>query len=83
MITDDPGPDELVHSSAATAVALTDLLGAIQEFGTASVELIAWEFCTTVEALEPTWQDAIDRDLIESTGLCCQTGETMYGLRDR
>lgn len=73
-------PEGRVHIPDRTGASLDDVISTIREFETASVELIAWEYYTTVEALELTWREAIDRRLITPAGLCWQTGERLYAI---
>ncbi len=60
-------------------VALKDVLETIDEFGSASLGLIAWEFEVREDTLKRTWQAMIETDLIRPTEID-PDGETMYEL---
>jgi hypothetical protein len=59
---------------------LSEILDTIREFGTASLELVAWELSLPERALTSAWDQALGEQLIESAGLHPQTGEQMYRL---
>jgi hypothetical protein len=59
-------------------VGLDDVLETVQEFGAASLELVAWEFCLAADALEGVWRQAVQRGLISPVGRCPSTGELMF-----
>jgi hypothetical protein len=52
----------------------------MHEFGTASLELIAWELSLPEAALLPAWRQALARRLIEEAGINPQTGEQVCRL---
>ncbi len=74
------------HPSAAPLsdvpgrVPVSEVLGAIAEFGLASVGLVAWELCLPEEAVTPTFGEALSGGLIEPVGRCPCTRERMYRL---
>jgi len=59
---------------------LPELLETISEFGSASLELVAWELSLPENALWPAWRQAIGEHLIEPAGVCDQTDEQPYRL---
>ena len=59
---------------------LRSLLETVDEFGSASRELVAWEYGLDQEAIEPVWRAALDDGLIRFIGQDAQTGEAMYTL---
>jgi len=59
---------------------LPEILDTIHEFGTASLELVAWELSLSEAVLQPAWYQAVERRLIESAGLNPGTDEQMYRL---
>jgi hypothetical protein len=48
-------------------VAVKDVLRVIDEFGEASIGLIAWELITDAAAVHRAWEDALERGLIVLT----------------
>jgi hypothetical protein len=57
-----------------------DVLEAIEQFGLASIGLVAWEMFLTEEELVPAWRQAKTMGLIERVGRCPYTREPMYRL---
>ncbi len=57
-----------------------DVLEAIEQFGLASIGLVAWELFLTEEELVPAWRAAKATGLIERVGRCPYTREPMYRL---
>jgi hypothetical protein len=49
-------------------------------FDEASIELVAWEFSLPVAAVSRAWRAAVTEQLIEPTGACPMTGETVWAL---
>jgi hypothetical protein len=62
---------------------LVDILETIAEFRSASLELLAWEFDVAPPVCKRKWREAIETGLLQSSGVCPQTGEAMYGLTRR
>jgi hypothetical protein len=60
-----------------------DVLEAIEQFGLASIGLVAWEMFLTEEELVPAWRQAKTMGLIERVGRCPYTREPMYRLSTR
>jgi hypothetical protein len=56
------------------------LLAAVEEFGSASLGLLAWEFMLPEDAVEPTWQLALEERLLRPAAHDPPTGEPMYTL---
>ena len=57
-----------------------DALEAIDQFGLASIGLVAWELSLAEEDLVPAWRDAAILGLVERVGRCPYTREPMYRL---
>jgi hypothetical protein len=57
---------------------LEEILGTIDEFGSASLELVAWELSLDEREIEPAWEQALQSGLIERTHTCPATNEDMY-----
>ncbi len=57
-----------------------DVLEAIDQFGLASIGLVAWELFLSEEELVPAWRGATILGLIERVGRCPYTREPMYRL---
>ena len=57
-----------------------DVLEAIDQFGLASIGLVAWELFLSEEELVPAWRGASILGLIERVGRCPYTREPMYRL---
>ena len=57
-----------------------DVLEAIDQFGLASIGLVAWELSLAEEDLVPAWRDAAILGLVERVGRCPYTREPMYRL---
>ncbi|MDQ6607657.1 MAG: hypothetical protein M3Z06_14065 [Actinomycetota bacterium] len=47
---------------------LEDVLEAVDDFGSASFGLIAWELLTSEETLAPVWRQAIEQRMLRATG---------------
>ncbi len=47
---------------------LEDVLEAVDDFGSASFGLIAWELLTNEERLAPIWRQAIQQRMLRATG---------------
>ncbi len=47
---------------------LEDVLEAVDDFGSASFGLIAWELLTNEETLAPIWRQAIEQRMLRATG---------------
>jgi hypothetical protein len=58
---------------------LIDMLETVEEFGSASLELIAWEFDVAFDTLRPLWRHAVDEHLIQPAGEN-EVGERNYRL---
>jgi hypothetical protein len=76
------GPDQ---SGTGTAnkplrVDLEAVVETIEEFGSASIELVAWELSLPTESVDGVWERAVERHLIEKVGDCPATGESMFAL---
>jgi hypothetical protein len=69
-----------VHTEAAAPVTMRDVLEQIEEFGSASEELIAWEFGVSVAEVSAHWRAAIDQGMIVDVGECSVSGERMFAL---
>ncbi len=72
--------DSPVPGPPASPPWLDDVLEAIEQFGVASIGLVAWEFFVTEEELVPAWRDATILGLVERVGRCPYTREPMYRL---
>ena len=57
-----------------------DVLEAIDQFGLASIGLVAWELSLAEEEVVPAWRDAAILGLVERVGRCPYTREPMYRL---
>jgi len=62
------------------AVTLEDVLETVGEFGSASLNLVAWEFSISESELMGVWDLAVGAGLLRSVGLSKSTGEQMYAL---
>jgi hypothetical protein len=60
------------------AVSLEDVLQTVEEFGSASLDLIAWEFSVPVADLSELWDQAVGAGLLRPVGICEGAGEQMY-----
>jgi hypothetical protein len=58
----------------------SDVLEAIEQFGLASIGLVAWELFLGEEELVPAWREAKAMGVIERVGRCPYTREPMYRL---
>jgi hypothetical protein len=47
---------------------LEDVLEAVDDFGTASFGLIAWELLSSEELVAPIWRLALDQHMLRATG---------------
>jgi hypothetical protein len=47
---------------------LEDVLEAVDDFGSASFGLIAWELLTSEETLAPIWRQAVEQRILRATG---------------
>ncbi len=47
---------------------LEDVLEAVDDFGTASLGLIAWELLSSEELIAPIWRLALDQQMLRPTG---------------
>ena len=63
-----------------SAPRLTDVLEVIEQFGLASIGLVAWELFLDEEDLVPAWRDLAAAGLLERVGRCPYTREPMYRL---
>ncbi len=63
-------------------IELPQVLAAVQEFGAASMGLVAWEYCRPERCVAPAWAAAIRQGLISPVGVCEETGEAMFALKD-
>jgi hypothetical protein len=59
---------------------LVALLEAVEEFGSASLGLLAWEFILPEAVIEPVWQLAREEHLLRPVAHDPPTGEPMYTL---
>ncbi len=59
---------------------LEEILAIIDEFGSASLGLVAWELSLDEHELAPAWVQAIRTGLIQRTHTCPATHEEMYSL---
>ncbi len=71
-------PGTPMLSNVPALVPLSEVLGAIAEFGLASLGLVAWELCLPEEAVTSTFGEALSDGLIEAVGRCPRTRERMY-----
>jgi hypothetical protein len=60
------------------AVSLEDVLETVEEFGSASLDLIAWEFSVPVAELAELWDQAVGAGLLRLAGSRDGAGEQMY-----
>lgn len=56
------------------------MLTTIDEFGSASLGLVAWELSLDESELAPAWEQALRTGLIQRTHTCPATHEEMYSL---
>ena len=61
-----------------SAVSLEDVLETVEEFGSASLGLIAWEFSVPVTDLVELWDQAVGAGLLRPVGSRDGAGEQMY-----
>ena len=61
-------------------VSLEDVLETVEEFGSASLDLIAWEFSVQVEALAGLWGHAVEAGMLHPVGTSDSAGEQMYAV---
>jgi hypothetical protein len=61
-------------------LSLATVLGAVAEFGTASIGLVAWEYMVEQSAAEPAMIAAIRSGLLQASGIDIETGELLYEL---
>lgn len=57
-----------------------EILATIDEFGSASLGLLAWEPSLDESELAPAWEQALRTGLIQRTHTCPATHEDMYSL---
>jgi hypothetical protein len=62
---------------------LEEILATIDEFGSASLGLVAWELSLEENELAPAWDQALRSGLIQRTHTCPATNEDMYSLAAR
>ena len=55
---------------------ITDVLGAVAEFGSASLGLVAWEYMVAEHIVEPLWTEAVDSRLLVVDGRDAHGEET-------
>jgi hypothetical protein len=81
-VTADVGSftDTLESLDHEGTVTLEDVLETVGEFGTASLDLVAWEFSISKSELMGVWDLAVGARLLRSVGLSKGTGEQMYAL---
>jgi hypothetical protein len=61
-------------------VSLEDVLQTVEEFGSASLDLIAWEFSVPVAELTEIWDQAVGAGLLRLVGSRNGAGEQMYAV---
>jgi hypothetical protein len=61
-------------------VSLDDVLETVEEFGSASLDLIAWEFSVPVAELTELWDQVVGAGLLRPVGSSQGTGEQMYAI---
>jgi hypothetical protein len=66
--------------AAEGALRLEDILGTAREFGSASLEFVAWESSLDVRELIGAWDLAVGEGLLRPVGQEKGTGEQMYAL---
>jgi hypothetical protein len=74
--------DQLEPLTNDGAVTLEDVLGAVREFGSASIELVAWEFSVSEDELIGVWDQAVGEGLLRPVGDSRGTGEQMYAFAE-
>ena|ERR1700685_4354637 len=80
-VTADVGSwTDTLESLAHQGVTLEDVLETVGEFGSASLDLVAWEFSISESELMGVWDLAVGAGLLRSVGLSRGTGEQMYAL---
>jgi hypothetical protein len=72
---DCSGASESVNCSPVT---MDDVLATVAELGPASVELVAWEFCVSVDEILGPWRQAIESGAIRPIGICPVMGELLF-----
>jgi hypothetical protein len=61
-------------------VSLEDVLETVEEFGSASLDLIAWEFSVPAAELAAVWDQAVGEGLLRLVGSLKGAGEQMYAI---
>lgn len=61
-------------------IGVDEIVETVKEFGVASLELVAWEFSVSEEAVAAAWNRAVRKQLIRPVGLCPQTGEGLFAV---
>jgi hypothetical protein len=70
----------LESATGDCTVSLEDVLETVEEFGSASLDLIAWEFSVPVAELTELWDHAVGAGLLRPVGSSQGTGEQMYAI---
>jgi DNA-binding PadR family transcriptional regulator len=65
--------------SEEAKIDLLDALETVEEFGSSSLELLAWEFSMEPADLWPLWRDAVAEQLLERVEVD-PAGEEIYRL---
>lgn len=70
----------LESSADAYTVSIEDILETVEEFGSASLDLIAWEFSVPVADLAELWDQAVGAGWLRPVGTSQGAGEQMYAI---
>lgn len=63
-----------------TCTWVDEIVNTVADFGSASLELVAWELCLSEEQLRDAWEQTLDRGWLEPAGPDEETGEEMFRL---
>jgi DNA-binding PadR family transcriptional regulator len=71
------------RTEAVSLQSVLDVLADFDQFGGASLELVAWELDVDESAVSAAWSQAIDDGLLEQSGTDHVLGEKMWRLSDK
>lgn len=78
---DPPSPDRKGRrTNAISGRRLLDVMADFDQFGGASIELVAWELCIEESAVSAAWSRAIADGLLERSGTDEVRGEETWRL---
>jgi hypothetical protein len=70
----------LESPAGAWTISLEDVLDTVEELGSASLDLIAWELSIHVAELAGVWDHAVGEGLLRPAGSRTGAGEQMYAV---